>query len=139
MYQRNSKLYVFGMAGMLFANLVNSDWAFALDLTAPMNLETAQVLPAGVRNPRFMNIFMSADTKFNGGGQTEPLGNPLSRVVKWSDVIGLQSNDMDKNTIRSVLNDSQLSVDGSPGSTTGQVNTYLMSRSRSPQSEFPTG
>ena len=106
-------------------SVIEGGSAFALDLTAPFFLENAQVLPPGVRNPRYTNLFMSVESKFNGSGKVEPLGQPLSKTVTWNDVIASQKNDIEKNMIRSTVKGSQLSLDGSPGSTSGQVNTFV--------------
>ncbi|MEO5971075.1 MAG: hypothetical protein ABIQ95_14195 [Bdellovibrionia bacterium] len=99
--------------------------ASALDLTAPFYLENPLVLPPGVRNPRFANIFMSVDSKFNGAGVSEPLGNPLNKRIKWSEIVDVQKRPSDRSMIRSALNDLGLDYDGSPGSSTGAVNTYF--------------
>ncbi len=98
--------------------------ALALDLTAPIALESSQVLPGGVKDPRFLNILMSIDTKFDGAGQSVPLGDPLNQQVRWTDVISIQSN-VDAGAVRSTLRSAGLDANGSPGSTTGQVNTFV--------------
>ncbi len=119
------KSLIFILFGLFFTNLIHLEIANALDLTAPMVFESARVLPPGVRNPRFMNVFMSIDSRFNGGGGREPLGTPLNKTVSWGEVMNVQDNEIDKVFIRSTLDDTHLNSDGSPGSTTGQVNSYF--------------
>ena len=97
----------------------------AMNLTAPFYLENPLVLPPGVKNPRFSNIFMSIESKFNSAGQAEPLGNALNKRIKWSEIVNAQKRHSEKSMIRSALNDLGLSYDGSPGSSTGTVNTYF--------------
>lgn len=98
----------------------------AADLKAPMELESAQVLPAGVRNPRFKNLFMSIDSRFNGLGHTEPLGNKLNKEVSWSNLIAKQETDADREKLLGLLKASGIDPAlGGPGVATGQVNTLV--------------
>jgi hypothetical protein len=117
--------FLYAVSGMFMTGLIQAKRAVALDLSAPFLLETAQVLPQNVGNPRFVNLFMSVDSKFNGSGSIEPLGNRLNRVITWSDVIQVQESAVEKGAIRSSLRDIQLSESDSPGATSGQVNTYV--------------
>lgn len=105
------------------AACLNSAWA--LDLTAPFVLETSRTLPQGVKNPRFINVFMSIDSKFGTTGNVQPLAQPINRVVRWSDVIGLEKDTVKKLGIQAILQSAQLDPNGGPGSTTGQVNTFF--------------
>lgn len=117
------------VGGVALAGAVAGTGAYAADLKAPFELETAQVLPSGVRNPRFKNLFMSVEDKFNGAGAVEPLGQKLNKRVSWGDILQTQATEFDRNMIRGVLADSDNGVsdptdEGSPGFTTGQVNTF---------------
>lgn len=107
------------------ALISGSQLVHALDLTSPVLLENTLVLPEGVRNPRFINVFMSMDARFNGVGTPEPLGNPINRVVRWGDLIQLQASEVDRGAIRSTLSDAGLDPNGSPGNTVGMVNTFF--------------
>ncbi|MBI2712455.1 MAG: hypothetical protein HYX41_06330 [Bdellovibrio sp.] len=95
--------------------------AVALDLTAPFFLETARTLPKGVRNPRFVNVFMSIDSKFSDIGNAQPLANPIDRSVRWSDVIDMEKDSIKKLAISALLQANQIDSQGGPGKTTGQV------------------
>jgi hypothetical protein len=72
---------------LVIGAMAGSAVAWAGDLSAPISIENARVLPAGVRNPRFVNIRTSPDSKFNNDGLAEPLGQPLNKSIKWSDVL----------------------------------------------------
>src|SRR5690606_35764354 len=74
--------------------------AEAANLTAPFELENTAVLPPGVRNPRFKNIFMPLEAKFGAQGLVEPLGKPLNKVVTFQDLIDAQADPNDKNLMK---------------------------------------
>ncbi len=96
--------------------------ASALDLVPPFFLDSAQVLPSGIRNPRFSNVYVASDTRFGGGGQFEPLGAPLNRVIHWTDVLDAQKTATEKSIVLSTIKDTGLDVNGGPGNSTGAVN-----------------
>src|SRR4051794_32472647 len=75
------------LVGSVILSCMSASHAVALDLVTPFLLETAQVLPKGIRNPRFSNLFIAGDSRFTGAGGTEPLGNRLAKAVTWDDVI----------------------------------------------------
>lgn len=114
------KYYIFNILILIFSN-----WAFALDLTSPFALETSQVLPKGIGNPHFADLFMSIDTKYGGSGGYEPLGYLLNRTVSWNSVISSQNTAVDRSLVQSTVKDSGVDSNGSPGSTTGQVNAFF--------------
>jgi hypothetical protein len=100
--------------------------ALAGDLKTPPALENTATLPAGVRNPRFVNVFTWIGSRFADDGHLEPLGNTLNKVVTWRDVIDAQEDKEKQLNLRALLRSSKenLNEDGSPGSTTGEVNTF---------------
>lgn len=97
--------------------------AHAADLKAPFELESSQVLPKGVRNPRYKNVFMSVEDRFSVAGPTEPLGYRLNKLVTWDDLVAAQKDDTMKANVRGVIKANQLESKN-PGWTTGTVNTY---------------
>lgn len=99
----------------------------AADLLAPYTLESSQTLPGGVRNPRFMNILLSLDTKFSSTGEDEPLGHKLNKQITWNDIIEAKSEQIDKTLIEAVIQNPKYGIDakGSPGKATGIVNSYV--------------
>lgn len=111
---------------LIFVSVYSLGSAFAADLKAPMELESAQVLPEGVRNPRFKNLFMSIDTRFNNLGQREPLGNKLNKEVTWGNLLTKQNSDADRQRLIGLLQASGIDpAVGGPGTTSGQVNTFV--------------
>jgi hypothetical protein len=121
----NIKCCLFGLIGILSVSFFVLPEAYALDLTAPFVLETAQVLPPNVRNPRFFDVFMSMDSKFDGGGNSQGLGLPLYKPVRWSDILDIQKPGTDKKLILATMKDAGVSADSLAGTTTGTVNTFF--------------
>ncbi len=106
--------------------------ALAADLKAPMELETTQVLPNHVGNPRLKNLFMTIDSRYNGEGIVEPLGNKFNKSVSWQNLIDSQASDLEKTKLKGLLkanniSDAEWKTDG-PGSVTGKVNTSIQAK-----------
>jgi hypothetical protein len=98
--------------------------AVALELTTPFMIENAQVLPKGIGNPRVSNLVLFGDSRFDGYGGREALGMRLSKPVYWGDVVNSQNTETERSLVRATVRDAQLTMNGSPGDTTGQVYTY---------------
>src|SRR3954471_14804434 len=101
---------------VLFAALA-APQAQAVDLASPFGLETTKVLPKGIRNPRFINVFTGIDEKYSGFGQSEPLGQPLFKTVTWDQVMLTQVDDGKRATVQGLIQANNLQ-NGSPGYTT---------------------
>jgi hypothetical protein len=99
--------------------------AWSLDLTAPFLIENPNVLPPKVRNPRYVNLFMSVDSKFDAAGVAQPLGLRLNKLVRWNDVLNSMDDPKKRTMARAKLTEAGLDVNGSPGWTTGNVNTFV--------------
>ena len=118
-----------GCVVSLIAWIGVAEVSFAFDLKAPFELENALTLPRGVRNPRFRMITFGVEDRFNDLGVPNPLAQRLNKTVTWGDLINAQKTDADKASIQGVLADagsgiSDPSLTGSPGSTTGEINTF---------------
>ncbi len=110
--------------GTVMVALAATGSAMGADLKAPFELETTKVLPKGVRNPRFKNLFMDVTEKFNGLGQVEPLGQKLNKTVTWADIVSGQKTQLEKTQVLGTMQDLGFAETDSPGRTTGQVNTF---------------
>lgn len=114
----------FGLVVLCAASL-GIEKAKALDLTAPFIFESSQTLPQGVRNPRFVNVLMSIDSKFGGTGGIQPLAQPINRTVRWNDILGMEKDSLKRMGIQAIIQSENLDPNGGPGSTTGQVNSFF--------------
>jgi hypothetical protein len=109
---------------LVLASLISGSAAYAQNLNSPFSLDTAETLPRNVRSPRFINVFGLTEERFAGDGQTEGLGAQLNKLVLWSDVIRDQEDDYQRALLRGALADNGIDESGSPGMTSGEVNTY---------------
>ncbi len=94
----------------------------AADLKAPFEGETSKVLPKGIRNPRFKNLTMIVDDKFDSEGVAKPLGAKLNKTVSWQDLKDAQPTVEDKAKIDGIVQAAGIQGVG-PGATTGAVKT----------------
>ncbi len=116
-------LKIFLISQTLICGLI--PWtAPAFELRDPIELETSMVLPRGVRNPRFKNMALDINNRYSNTGVATPLGQRLNKTVTWNDVISARDTEYDKQLIRSILQANNIDANGSPGSTTGEVNTH---------------
>ncbi len=110
------------LLGLLIFCLGMAHLSLAQNLAPPLVLESSQTLPQAVRNPRFLNVWVSLDTRLNADGRMEPLGNKLNKWISWEDVLESQDDEIQRKVIRSVLNDNGIALESSPGSATGVAN-----------------
>ena len=97
--------------------------AFALQLASPLGLETAATLPAHVGNPRFLDVDTAMDQTYDGTGQVQPLGYQLNKPITFQQMLVTQTP-AKQGEIQGLMAAQGLNLNDSPGSTTGQVNTY---------------
>jgi hypothetical protein len=99
--------------------------AHAGDLKTPFVIENTAVLPKGIRNPRFIDVFTSADTRFGDGGEILPLAYRMNKNVSWNDVFAAQEDPQKKASVQGLLEKNGIdAATTSPGSTSGQVNLF---------------
>lgn len=99
--------------------------AMAGDLRSPIDVESAAVLPKGVRNPRFKVFFTNVEERFSGVGDVEPLGLKLNKNVTWTDVLDGQKSQSDREKVQLILQElGYKDNNASAGQTTGVINSY---------------
>lgn len=96
-----------------------------MDLQAPFTLETSQVLPGGIRNPRFIDFSMTAGQRFRSDGSIEPLGALLNRPITWNDVFDSQDSKTTAKGIVDIIKKAGLDPTGIAGQATGVVNARI--------------
>lgn len=93
----------------------------AQDIRPPFDLETARVLPKGIRNPRFKTVFTNIEDRYDGVGVAQPVAARLNKTVLFSDVIAARETEYEKNEVRGLLANAGLGENDSPGFTTGDI------------------
>lgn len=109
------------LAGL--AGLAPTAWA-QMDLVLPFTTENTMVLPKGIRNPRFANLFMDVQNKFDSNGMAQPLGKALNKTVTFGEMANGQTTELQKAQIQGVTQAAGLSPNQTLGSTTGEVNSF---------------
>ncbi len=112
---------------LAFGMLALPTMAEAGDLKTPFALEMTETLPKGVRNPRFINVITSVDTRFTDSGGTESLGNALNKFVTWQDMLReVEAREgRDKRVlVEGLIDKNSEDLGEGPGSTSGEVNTF---------------
>lgn len=99
--------------------------SIAGDLKPSFELESTKTLPKNVRNPRFKFVTMSIEDRFDSSGNAVTLGSKLNKRVSWSDVLKAQESDEQRSQVQSMIESAGLDVNGSPGNTSGVVNTAV--------------
>lgn len=106
-------------------SVLTASQAMALDLRAPFELENAKVLPAKIRNPRVKNVFTDITGRYDASGFEQPLGAKLNKTISWNDLLASQATQVDKDKVIGVRDAAGLDANGTPGRTTGEVNTSV--------------
>lgn len=90
-------------------------------LSTPFDLESAAVLPEGIRNARFRGMYISAGQNFNGGGQLQSLATPLNQKISWKKVLDGFNNPTDKQVLSRLMTMSGIDTSGIAGYSTAAV------------------
>ena len=108
----------------IFILLATISSAFAQEggIKMPMVFESAGVLPAKIRNVRYMNTRIEGVDKFDNGGTVVPVGNALNKEITFADSIKGKDDMYDKAQLRAILKDAKIDPNTKIGSTTGMVN-----------------
>jgi len=94
-----------------------------MDLFPAFTLENAQVLPVGVRNPRYVNFFMDVTNKFDNSGVAQPLGAPLNKPVTAEAAAKSQPTVSLQRQALGLMASEGIAPGDAIGYTTGQVTT----------------
>ena len=94
----------------------------AADLKPAFILNDARVLPSGVRNLSYKNLFLSADQKFGDSGYSVTLADPLFRQVTFRDILFGTKDPVERGSLEQVMMSMGAKESDTFGSTTGQVN-----------------
>lgn len=108
---------------LLFFGL--SATAMASNMTAPIMLPSAMVLPKGVRNINFKGAYTSPDSVFKNDGERAGLANPMNMQITGADAIIGKDNNLEKagllQKLRAIGEDESTVIAKSLGQINGQV------------------
>ncbi len=96
-------MFIFILLLLLFGNS-------AFSIYAPYSLESSQVLPKGIGNGRLLFVHIYAENVFNNEGKTESLASSLNKSLSFSNVVNSRTEELERNMLLSLLNDSNLDL-----------------------------
>lgn len=105
-------------------------FAFALEIQAgslsgPVDFESASVLPAKIRSPRYKHISLQMDQKFADTGDVTMLGSALNKPISFQNLVDTQKTSKDKALAEGTILANGLVLTDSPGETVGAINTTV--------------
>ena len=114
-----NRVFVLGLV-MGFASL-----AQAGDLGAPFSLDSAAVLPKGIRNVRITNLTTAVDNQYNTTGNLQPLGASINKTISFKRLTGSIDSLSERAALEGTIEGSGYSLNDSAGQTFGEVNTRV--------------
>lgn len=102
-----------------------SSIASASGLITPFSLESAQVMPKGIRSLRVMGLTSEISDRYDGGGNVVSLASDLNRTVRVSDILATQKAGFDRAQLKGGLEGMGLTEDQEIGATLGNANARI--------------
>lgn len=101
--------------------------AFGSGLLAPITLESAQVMPKGIRTFRVAGFTTEISDKFDGGGNVVPLGKDINRSISLKEMLESQPAGFERGQLKGGIESMGADLGDSIGTTNGAVNTRITS------------
>lgn len=98
--------------------------AFCGDLATPFSMDSASVLPKGVRNIRLTGLTTGVDDKFSSGGVKEPLAQSMNKAISYNDLMKSVSAS-ERSELKYFLERKGVDANTSVGFTQGVVNSRV--------------
>lgn len=96
--------------------------AMASNMTAPIMLPSAMVLPKGVRNVNFKGAYTTPDAVFKQDGEKAGLANPMNSDITGRDIMIGKDNNFDKAGVIQKLRAIGVELDDVIAKSKGQIN-----------------
>lgn len=112
--RRLKSITAFMLCAYAFANNNN--------LTPPIGLTTAKVLPKGVRNISIKGVIAENLNKYGSMGNETTIADPLFQDLTFQNLLDGNDSAKERGEILAAMNQAGASLDDSLGNTTGQIN-----------------
>lgn len=99
--------------------------ALAGGLFAPISMDSATVMPKGIRSVRLAGFTSEISDKYDGNGQIVPLANSFNKSVSINKLINSRSSVFERGQLKGGLEADGVDLNASAGDTQGLVNTRL--------------
>jgi hypothetical protein len=105
----------------LLTSLLMAGPAFSGGLSSPFSMDSAAVLPAGVRNLRITSFSSQLESKFNAVGGIDGLASKFNRPVTYRDLIGAQPAGYEKESLQGYLESKGVNSSDIAGASSGEA------------------
>ncbi len=114
------------MKSLLFAaTLLAAAPALASGLLAPFSLESAQVMPKGVRSFRLAGFTTETGDKFDGGGQVVSLAADINKPITLKQLSDAQPKGFERGQFKGGLKSLGIDLDSVVGEASGAVDSRI--------------
>jgi len=96
-------------------------------LFAPISIDSAAVMPKGIRNLRIGGFTTEVGQKFDGTGTVVPTANSLNRSVTWNELISSRSDASERGLLKGGLEAEGVDLGSSVGDAQGLINARVTS------------
>ncbi|MBT3983265.1 MAG: hypothetical protein HOE90_18065 [Bacteriovoracaceae bacterium] len=103
-------------------SLILSSSILAGNLTAPIDMESAAVLPKGIRNVRVKGVGTKIGDKFDNDGNSVPIGNDMNSVITVERIYEGETDDVKASKTMTIATLEGIGHSDSLGNSTGMVN-----------------
>jgi Putative MetA-pathway of phenol degradation len=105
--------------------LLTASQAFAGGLFAPFALDSAQVMPKGVRSIRLGGFTTEITDKYDGGGTIVPLADSFNKQITWKELIDSTPGGFERGQFKGGLESMGVDLNSVVGDARGVVDTRL--------------
>jgi hypothetical protein len=96
-------------------------------LFAPISMDSAAVMPKGVRNLRLAGFTTQVTDKYTGTGSIVPSANSFNKGITWNELINTRSDAFDRGQLKGGLQAEGTNLQAVVGDTQGLVNARVSS------------
>ncbi len=96
-------------------------------LFAPISIDSAAVMPKGIRNLRVGGFTTEVGQKYDGTGTVVPTANAFNRAVTWNELISSRSDASERGLLKGGLEAEGVDLGSSVGDAQGLVNARVTS------------
>jgi hypothetical protein len=96
-------------------------------LFAPISIDSAAVMPKGIRNLRIGGFTTEVGQKYDGTGTVVPTANAFNRSITWNELISSRSDASERGLLKGGLEAEGVDLGSSVGDAQGLVNARVTS------------
>lgn len=110
---------------LIAVSLLAAPAVFAAGLLAPFSLDSAQVMPKGVRSFRLAGFTTEAGDKFDGGGRVVSLAADINKPITLKQLADAQPKGFERGQFKGGLQSLNFDLNAVAGEASGSVDTRI--------------